>query len=175
MAAGVPGTAAATVLRCTHGVGKHAGQVPWVQAMTRDRDRDAAGRPRQERPRDALGRPLPYGATGVEPVSEEPLPPSETIEVARRLVRDGRPFSAHEVLEARWKAGPREERDLWQGLAQLCVGLTHAARGNTVGAARLLERGAARLDEYQQGAGSTYGLDLTAVVACARDRASTGR
>ena len=175
MSAGVPGTAAATVLRCTHAAGNHAGQVPWVRAMNRDRDRDAAGRPRQERPRDALGRPLPYGATGVEPVSEEPLPPAETLELARKLVGEGRPFSAHEVLEARWKAGPLEERDLWQGLAQLCVGLTHAARGNTVGAARLLERGAARLDEYQQGGGSTYGLDLTAVVACARDRAATGR
>jgi len=174
MSAGVPGTAAATVLRCTHAAGNHAGQVPWVRAMTRDRDRDAAGRPRQERPRDALGRPLPYGATGVEPVSEEPLPPAETLQFARTLVREGRPFSAHEVLEARWKAGPLEERDLWQGLAQLCVGLTHAARGNTVGAARLLERGAARLDEYQRSAGSTYGLDLTAVVACARDRAATG-
>ena len=174
MAAGVPSTAAATVLRCTHGDGNHAASVPWVRAMTRDRDRDAAGRPRQERPRDALGRPLPYGATGVEPVSEEPLPPWETVELALKLVREGRPFSAHEVLEARWKAGPREERDLWQGLAQVCVGLTHAARGNTVGAARLLERGAARLDEYQKLAGSTYGLDLTAVVACARARAATG-
>lgn len=178
MAAGVPGSpgwAAAAVLRCTHGVGNHAAQVRRVPAMTRDRDRDAAGRPRQERPRDALGRPLPYGAAGVEPVSEEPLPPAETLAFARELVREGRPFSAHEVLEARWKAGPREERDLWQGLAQLCVGLTHAARGNAVGAARLLERGAARLDAYQKGPGSTYGLDLTAVVACARDHAATGR
>lgn len=147
-----------------------------MPAVTRDgdRDRDAAGRPRQERPRDALGRPLPYGATGVEPVSEEPLPPTETLELARELVREGRPFSAHEVLEARWKAGPPEERDLWQGLAQLCVGLTHAARGNTVGAGRLLERGAARLEEYERGDGATYGLDLTAVVACARDQAAAG-
>ena len=74
--------------------------------MTDRRDRDDAGRARQQRPRDALGRPLPYGATGVEPVPEEALPPLETIEVARRLVREGRPFAAHEVLEARWKAGP---------------------------------------------------------------------
>lgn len=37
------------------------------------RDRDEEGRPRQARPRDKLGRPLPYGAEGVEPVSEEPL------------------------------------------------------------------------------------------------------
>lgn len=143
--------------------------------MTRDRDRDAAGRPRQERPRDALGRPLPYGAAGVEPVSEEPLPPLETLALARKLVEEGRPFAAHEVLEARWKAGPDEERDLWQGLAQICVGLTHAARGNSVGAVRLLDRGAARLEEYDAGDGSAYGLDLTAVVACAREQARPGQ
>ncbi|WP_307101878.1 DUF309 domain-containing protein [Arthrobacter globiformis] len=98
-------------------------------AMTGDRDRDALRRPRQARPRDALGRPLPYGSAGVEPVSEEPLPPAQTLVSARSLVEAGRPFAAHEVLEARWKAGPAEERNLWQGLAQICVGLTHAARG----------------------------------------------
>jgi len=87
----------------------------------------------------------------------------------------GRPFAAHEVLEARWKAGPAEERNLWQGLAQICVGLTHAARGNSVGAHRLFERGAARLEEYGSGEGPTYGLDLSAVVSCARDRMRTGR
>jgi predicted metal-dependent hydrolase len=91
------------------------------------------------------------------------------------LVQAGRAFAAHEVLEARWKAGPAEERDLWQGLAQICVGLTHAARGNSVGAVRLIERGAARLEEYDAGDGSTYGLDLTAVVSCARDQMATGR
>ncbi len=136
--------------------------------MAGDRDRDTVGRPRQGRPRDALGRPLPYGTAGVEPVPEEPLPPEQTLEVARRLVGEGRPFAAHEVLEARWKAGPEQERDLWQGLAQICVGLTHSARGNTVGGARLLERGAARLGQYAAGEGSTYGLDLGAVAACAR-------
>jgi hypothetical protein len=135
-----------------------------------ERDRDPGGRPRQARPRDALGRPLPYGAAGVEPVSEEPLPPAETLDVARSLVHEGRPFSAHEVLEARWKAGPDEERDLWQGLAQICVGLTHAARGNAVGASRLVERGAGRLSRYGAGEGPTYGLDLDAVVDCARER-----
>ena len=140
-----------------------------VATVSVSRDRDAAGRPRQERPRDGLGRPLPYGATGVEPVSEEALPPSEALDLARTLVDGGRPFSAHEVLEARWKAGPEEERNLWQGLAQLCVGLTHAARGNSVGAVRLLERGAARLEEYRAGDGATYGLDLKAIVGCARE------
>jgi hypothetical protein len=145
-----------------------------VTTGDRDRDRDAAGRPRQERPRDALGRPLPYGATGVEPVPEEALPPLQALDVARSLVQAGRAFAAHEVLEARWKAGPEEERDLWQGLAQVCVGLTHAARGNSVGAARLLERGAARLESYDAGHGPAYGLDLTAVVVCAREHLATG-
>lgn len=143
--------------------------------MTGDRDRNASGRPRQARPRDALGRPLPYGSVGVEPVSEEPLPPAQTLVVARSLVEAGRQFAAHEVLEARWKAGPVEESNLWQGLAQICVGLTHAARGNTVGALRLVERGAARLEQYGSGGGSTYGLDLSAVVSCARDQVRTGR
>lgn len=135
-----------------------------------DRDRDEEGRARQARPRDELGRPLPYGSTGVEPVPEEPLPPEETLRYARRLVDEGRPFSAHEVLEARWKAGPPEQRDLWQGLAQICVGLTHARRGNAVGAERLVERGCARLEEYAATSGPVYGLDLRAVGACARER-----
>ena len=56
-----------------------------------ERDRDIEGRARQARPRDALGRPLPYGAEGVEPVSEEPLPRQEALRTARELVDAGRP------------------------------------------------------------------------------------
>lgn len=138
------------------------------------RDRDTAGRARQARPRDALGRPLPYGSAGVEPVAEEPLPAEETVAVARDLVRAGRTFSAHEVLEARWKAGPDEERDLWQGLAQICVGVTHAARGNAVGAERLVERGAGRLAAYGASGGPTYGVELRRVVIWARARLRAG-
>lgn len=138
--------------------------------MVSDRDRNEQGRAQQARPRDALGRPLPYGAVGVEPISEEPLPPEETLAYARRLLDEGRPFAAHEALEVRWKSCPEEERGLWQGLAQLCVGLTHHERGNAVGASRLIERAARRLETYGQGGGSTYGLDLAALIACARDR-----
>ncbi len=132
------------------------------------RDRDLAGRPRQARPRDALGQPLPYGTPGVEAVPEVALPPLETVRAARELVAAGRPFAAHEVLEARWKAGPPAENDLWQGLAQICVGLTHRARGNPVGAQRLLDRGAERLAAYGNGAGPTYGVNIPAVIGCAR-------
>lgn len=144
----------------------------FTDARKVNRDRDEAGRPRQTRPRDELGRPLPYGAEGVEPVPEEALPPDETLASARSLVAQGRPFAAHEVLEARWKAGPDQERDLWQGLAQICVGLTHAARGNRVGADRLMERGATRIDSYRASGGPTYGLDLVEVAAWARRQKS---
>lgn len=101
-------------------------------------------------------------------MSEEPLPPLETLAEATRLLGLGRPFSAHEVLEARWKAAPSAERDLWQGLAQICVGLTHLARGNDTGGLRLLERGSGRVDEYASTDGPRYGLDLEQVVKHAR-------
>ena len=139
-----------------------------VSRVSGDRDRDEQGRAQQARPRDALGRPLPYGATGVEPISEEPRSPEDTLAYARGLLDEGRPFAAHEALEVRWKSCPDEERELWQGLAQLCVGLTHQARGNAVGAARLVERAAERLEAYGQAASPTYGLDLAALIACAR-------
>jgi uncharacterized protein len=101
-------------------------------------------------------------------VSEEPLPPGETLERARELVAAGRPFSAHEVLEARWKAGPTEERDLWQGLAQVCVAITHAARGNQVGADRLFDRAVVRLEAFAATGRRSYGLDLPLAMERAR-------
>lgn len=97
---------------------------------------------------------------------EHALPPEETVRVARDLIQAGRPFAAHEVLEARWKAGPAAEADLWQGLAQLAVGLTHEARGNDVGAMRLLERGSNRLRSYVDTGGPRYGVDIAAVLQC---------
>lgn len=137
-----------------------------------ERDRDPAGRARQARPRDALGRPLPYGhPLGVEPVSEEPLPPPEALLLAQSLLDAGRAFSAHEVLEAAWKAAPPEERDLWQGMAQICVGITHAQRGNHSGATRLVERGAGHLRRY---AGDRpHGIDVAGLLQwCERNSAA---
>jgi hypothetical protein len=131
-----------------------------------DRDRDPAGRARNSRPRDGLGRPLPRDAVGVERVPEDfLLPPDEAIDEAQRLIDAGRPFHAHEVLEASWKAAPEAERDLWQGLAQLAVGLTHRERGNATGAATLLRRGAGRIAPYADH--PPYGLQVSALVAVA--------
>lgn len=140
----------------------------------RGRDRDDRGRPEQARPRDALGRPLPYGSAGVEPIDETPRSPEATLAYARELLDAGRPFAAHEALEVRWKSCPEGERALWQGLAQLCVALTHAARGNAVGAARLVDRAAGHLERYARAGGPTYGLDLLGSVACARAKALGG-
>ncbi|HEX5291325.1 MAG TPA: DUF309 domain-containing protein [Streptosporangiaceae bacterium] len=131
------------------------------------RDRDAAGRARNARPRDGLGRPLPRGAEGEAPAPDAPaLPPEAALDAAQRLLDAGRPFHAHEVLEASWKAAPPAERDLWQGLAQLAVGLTHARRGNAAGAAALLRRGASRISGCA-GGGGAYGIDAAALAAAA--------
>lgn len=132
------------------------------------RDRDTDGRPRNARPRDAYGRPLPRGAVGVERVPEDlSLTPEETLREAQRLIDADQPFQAHEVLEARWKSGPDEERDLWQGLAQVAVGLTHIQRGNARGAAALLRRGADRVAQQT----TTYGIDAAGVEHQARELA----
>lgn len=129
-----------------------------------DRDRDPQGRPRSARPRDALGRPLPTTAAGEPRVPDDlVLAPSAALAEADRLLASDRPFHAHEVLEASWKSAPAAERDLWQGLAQLAVGLTHAQRGNSRGAVALLRRGADRVRAYAPA--NPHGVDVAAVVA----------
>jgi hypothetical protein len=140
------------------------------------RDRDPAGRPRNARPRDGLGRPLPRGAAGAERVPDDlSLPPAEALALAQHLLDTGRPFHAHEVLEASWKQAPEAERELWRGLAQVAVGLTHAQRGNARGAVALLRRGAERVGGYA--AAPPHGIDAAGVArACAglADRIEAG-
>jgi uncharacterized protein len=154
------------------------------------RDRDPAGRPRNARPRDALGRPLDrpgadgLGADGLGAGGEARIPDDlmlagpDAARLADELLRAGRPFHAHEVLEASWKSGPASERDLWQGLAQVAVGLTHAHRGNARGAVALLSRGAQRVRAYQAQAtppsdpDRPYGIDLAAFLAASDDLAA---
>ncbi|MDK1342605.1 DUF309 domain-containing protein [Streptomyces sp. 378] len=146
------------------------------------RDRDSEGRARNARPRDGLGRPLPYGADGVPRQPEGVVrAPEETVVEAQRLLDEGKPFHAHEVFEDAWKSGPDEERELWRGLAQLAVGLTHAARGNLTGGARLLRRGAGAAEAWTAGSGQAlpHGIDVESVAAWARELAGdverTGR
>jgi uncharacterized protein len=149
------------------------------------RDRDPAGRPRNARPRDGLGRPLDRAddpGSGADRIPDDlVITGAEAAALADRLLRDGRPFHAHEVLEAAWKSGPATERDLWQGLAQIAVGLTHARRGNARGAVALLSRGAERVRGYQDGAGSQravgrpaspFGMNVAVFLAAADDLAA---
>jgi hypothetical protein len=127
----------------------------------------AEPRPRRnQRPRDELGRPMPYGTEGgVE--GQPPMPdylPADALVEAQRLLDDGRPFHAHEVLEDTWKLAPDGHRDFWQGLAQIAVGITHSMRGNPRGASTLIERGAARVGAYS---GERFGVDVDGLLAWA--------
>jgi hypothetical protein len=138
------------------------------------RDRDDTGRARNARPRDGLGRPLPYGADGVERQPEGIVrTPEETLTVAQRLLDEGKPFHAHEVFEDAWKSTDGPERELWRGLAQLAVGLTHAARGNGSGAASLLERGAANIEPFR--ARPPHGVDVEGLQSWAQTLAAEAK
>lgn len=127
------------------------------------RERDETGKPVNARPRDALGRPLPRGSVGVEHIAEDVrLPPEESITTAQQLLDDGMPFHAHEIFEGTWKDSAEDERTLWQGLAQLAVGLTHVMRGNKVGAQSLLRQGHDRIREYE--IAPLHGLDIAGLL-----------
>ena len=153
--------------------------------MSPDRDRDPRGRPRNARPRDGLGRPLVRAGSsdagpGADRIPDDlALAGPDAARLADELLRAGRPFHAHEVLEASWKTGPAAERDLWQGLAQIAVGLTHAHRGNARGAVALLRRGAERVRAYQAAAAAEsfagnrpYEIDLAAFLAASEGLAA---
>jgi len=94
------------------------------------------------------------------------LSPDDAVRQAQRMIDEGYPFHAHEVFEGVWKATSGEYRELWQGLAQLAVGLTHAQRGNAKGAITLLRRSADGIAPY---AGeSPHGLDIAGLAGHAR-------
>ena len=133
------------------------------------RDRDAAGRPRNARARDELGRPLGRGVGSAGDMPRIPddltVTPAEAAALGGSLLAEGKPFHAHEVFEAAWKSAPEPERELWRGLAQIAVGLTHARRGNARGSVSLLRRGAQRVRGY----GARDGVDPGFVAAEAED------
>jgi len=144
------------------------------------RDRDASGRPVNARPRDALGRPRARGLEDVaERVPQHPRTPDEVLAEAQDYFDRELPFQAHEVLEDQWKAAEPQWRDLWQGLAQLAVALTHQRRGNLRGATAVSVRAAERLAAYTSAApagpsASTgpYGIDLAGLTAWCRHLAA---
>ncbi|MCP9969124.1 DUF309 domain-containing protein [Actinomadura madurae] len=94
------------------------------------------------------------------------MPPGEALAEAQRLLDADRPFHAHEVLEAVWKAAPEPERELWRGLAQVAVGITHLRRGNARGGETLLSRAADRIVPYQDA--PPHGIDVHGIVQRAR-------
>lgn len=156
---------------------EHCGHDPQAARTTaragsgsRRRDRDPEGKARNARPRDGLGRPLPYGEQGVPRQPEGVVrTPDRTLEEAQRLLDDGMPFHAHEVLEDAWKSAPEAEAPLWKGLAQLAVGITHLARGNARGGARLLLRGAEGIEPYRSR--PPHGIDVAGLADWARTTA----
>jgi hypothetical protein len=145
-----------------------AGQDRDTSGQDRDasgRDRDTGGRARNARPRDSLGRPLPRSAADDGPRIPDDLviTAAEAASLGGRLLAEGQPFQAHEVFEAAWKSLPSPDRDLWRGLAQVAVGLTHARRGNAAGAVALLRRGSANV----AAAGASPEVDTAQVAASA--------
>jgi uncharacterized protein len=75
---------------------------------------------------------------------------AETARIAEALalVRDGRGFEAHELLEELWRAAAPAERDLYQGLVHVAVATYQDGRGNAVGRTRQLEKALRRLTPY---------------------------
>lgn len=134
----------------------------------RPRDRDADGRARNSRPRDSLGRPLPYGSADVARAPEGIVrTPAETLAQAQLLLDSGLPFHAHEVFEDAWKSSSGPDRELWKGLAQLAVGLTHLARGNHRGSQTLLQRGIRAMSVFADQ--PPYGIDVPGIVRWATE------
>ena len=107
---------------------------------------------------------------------------AEAAMLADQLLRRGGRSMRTRSSRRRGSPARRSERDLWQGLAQIAVGLTHARRGNARGAVALLRRGAQRVRAYQDqpadrhrprpGPYHPYGMDIPAVLAAADDLAA---
>ena len=94
------------------------------------------------------------------------------IAAALALVREGRGFEAHELLEDLWRAAPAAERDLYQGLVHVAVATYQESRGNEVGRSRQLEKAIRRLAPYAP----TYeGIEIESLLEWCRRSLETGR
>ncbi len=97
------------------------------------------------------------------------MAPVDVLRLAQSLVDEGRPFAAHEVFESAWKSADEVEANLWKGLAQIAVGLTHAQRGNATGAVTVLRRGAEYVAAYDGAV--PFDIDVRAIVSFAEELA----
>jgi uncharacterized protein len=99
---------------------------------------------------------------------------SDTIAIgtALDLVRQGRGFDAHELLEDLWRVAPAPERDLYQGLVHVAVATYQESRGNEVGRTRQLEKALRRLTPY---APSYEGVDVAVLLVWCRASLADGR
>jgi predicted metal-dependent hydrolase len=101
---------------------------------------------------------------GVPRVPEDAVfTPPEALTAAQEFLDRGQAFHAHEVFEAMWKQAEPADRELWQGLAQLAVAITHVQRGNHKGALALLQRAASAIDQP----GAPHGIDTAGLVGYA--------
>ena len=81
---------------------------------------------------------------------------------ALALLRSGRGFEAHEVLEDLWRAADPSARDFYQGLVHVAVATYQDSRGNAVGRTRQLEKAQRRLGPY---APAHEGVPVAALLA----------
>lgn len=82
------------------------------------------------------------------------------VDEAIRLFDEGDYFMAHETLEEHWIEAPEADRDFFQGLINLAVGLHHHQRGNVTGARLQFRKAANRLKDYPA---SYEGVDVGGV------------
>lgn len=110
-------------------------------------------RQKPERPRDLLGRPQPWGAVNQLQMADfDSLALEENHELARRYIREGRYFPAHEAWETAWKqARGTDDAELFKGLSQMGAGYVHLLRGNPHGTVTLLRRASGRIASYPDG------------------------
>jgi predicted metal-dependent hydrolase len=94
------------------------------------------------------------------------------ISEALALVRGGRGFEAHELLEELWRAAEPPERDLYQGLVHVAVATYQDGRGNDVGRTRQLEKALRRLSPY---APSYEGIGIAPLLVWCRESLAAGR
>jgi predicted metal-dependent hydrolase len=82
-----------------------------------------------------------------------------------RLFNEGRYFDAHEALERAWLDDASPQRNLYQAILQVGVGLHHARNHNRRGALRLLDRGSAGLEPFLS---TSCGIDIARLLVDAR-------